>query len=123
MLLAKCDRVSKKGRKYYYICSISSCSLICYKYEKYGTLSICVARILGEKCLKELNKIIFKIQGLSKKETCLRGRGRGRGRLAEIKPFLNLFISIIKILKHYNINNITNSSQFARKYCGISQKN
>ena len=36
------------------------------------------------------------------------------GRSAEIiEPF---FISIIKILKYYNINNITNSSQFARKY-------
>ena len=60
-------------------------------------------------------------EGLFKKETCLRGHGRGRS--AEIEPFLNLFISIIKILKHYNINNITNSSQFARKYCVISQKN
>ena len=26
-------------------------------------------------------------KGLSKKETCLRGRGRGRGRVAEIKPY------------------------------------
>ena len=39
------------------------------------------------------------------------------GRSAEIiEPFLNLLISIIKILKYYNNNNITSSSQFARKY-------
>ena len=52
--------------------------------------------------------------GLSKKATCLRGRVAVQPKLLNL--FMNLFISIIKILKYYNINNITNSSQFARKY-------
>ena len=37
-----------------------------------------------------------------------------RGRLAEIIELL--YISIIKNLKYYNINNITNRSQIASKY-------
>ena len=40
-----------------------------------------------------------------------------RGHSAEIiEP---LYINIIKNLKYYNINNITNSSQIARKYGGF----
>ena len=38
------------------------------------------------------------------------------GRVAVGPKLLDLFTSIIKILKYYNINNINNSSQFARKY-------
>ena len=37
----------------------------------------------------------LKTWGLSKKETCLRGRGRGRGRSAEIEPFYEPFYNYI----------------------------
>ena len=38
------------------------------------------------------------------------------GHVAVRPKLLNLFISIIIFFKYYNINNITNRSQFARKY-------
>ena len=41
--------------------------------------------------------------GLSKKETCLRGRGRGRGRSAKIEPFYEPFYNYI-ILYYSNMH-------------------